>query len=50
MNDHRERPGQPEKETRTRPIVAVTASGRPLTPLLDRVRVPADLRNFSIEQ
>ncbi len=26
------------------------ASGRPLTPLLDRIAVPADLRNFSAEQ
>jgi 1-deoxy-D-xylulose-5-phosphate synthase len=27
-----------------------TMPGRPLTPLLDRVHVPADLRNFSAEQ
>jgi 1-deoxy-D-xylulose-5-phosphate synthase len=27
-----------------------TVPGRPLTPLLDRVHVPADLRNFSAEQ
>jgi 1-deoxy-D-xylulose-5-phosphate synthase len=31
-------------------VVGVAANGRPLTPLLDRVRTPADLRNFSIEQ
>jgi 1-deoxy-D-xylulose-5-phosphate synthase len=31
-------------------VVAVAANGRPLTPLLDRVRTPADLRNFSTEQ
>jgi 1-deoxy-D-xylulose-5-phosphate synthase len=34
----------------TAPMSAVPAAGRPHTPLLDRVRIPADLRNFSIEQ
>ena len=32
------------------PIVPATATTRPITPLLDRVRIPADLRNFSIDQ
>src|SRR5271167_3137895 len=32
------------------PIVPPLAMGRPATPLLDRVRFPADLRNFSAEQ
>src|SRR5450631_1262447 len=32
------------------PIVPSTSSTRPSTPLLDRVAVPADLRNFSAEQ
>ncbi len=30
--------------------LAPTIASRPATPLLDRVRVPADLRNFSAEQ
>jgi 1-deoxy-D-xylulose-5-phosphate synthase len=55
QSDHPERPGQSSpgqlsKENRAGPIVAVAASGRPLTPLLDRVRIPADLRNFSTDQ
>jgi 1-deoxy-D-xylulose-5-phosphate synthase len=29
---------------------ATVSAGRPATPLLDRVRIPADLRNFSAEQ
>src|SRR5271163_3257175 len=32
------------------PIVSPKTAGRPATPLLDRVRIPADLRNFSAEQ
>ncbi len=32
------------------PIVPATATTRPITPLLDRVRIPDDLRNFSIYQ
>src|SRR5271157_5011316 len=32
------------------PILPPMAAGRPLTPLLDRVRFPSDLRNFSAEQ
>ena len=32
------------------PIVPPSVSTRPVTPLLDRVHVPADLRNFSPEQ
>jgi 1-deoxy-D-xylulose-5-phosphate synthase len=32
------------------PVVPSSATTRPDTPLLDRVRVPADLRNFSAEQ
>src|ERR1700722_19394074 len=32
------------------PIIPPNPAGRPLTPLLDRVRIPADLRNFSAEQ
>ena len=32
------------------PIIPASATTRPATPLLDRVRVPADLRNFSAEQ
>ncbi len=32
------------------PIVSPKTAGRPATPLLDRVRVPADMRNFSAEQ
>src|SRR5215472_14010964 len=32
------------------PIVAPKTAGRPSTPLLDRVRMPSDLRNFSAEQ
>ena len=32
------------------PVVPSSAATRPDTPLLDRVRVPADLRNFSAEQ
>ena len=32
------------------PVIASTALTRPITPLLDRVRTPADLRNFSPEQ
>jgi 1-deoxy-D-xylulose-5-phosphate synthase len=32
------------------PDQRATVPGRPLTPLLDRVHVPADLRNFSAEQ
>jgi 1-deoxy-D-xylulose-5-phosphate synthase len=31
-------------------MTAPTASPRPSTPLLDRIRFPADFRNFSIEQ
>ena len=33
-----------------RPTDYVPTGGRPATPLLDRVRVPADMRNFSAEQ
>ncbi|HTZ72214.1 MAG TPA: 1-deoxy-D-xylulose-5-phosphate synthase [Acetobacteraceae bacterium] len=36
--------------TENRAKVELRASGKPLTPLLDRVRMPADLRNFSTEQ
>ena len=32
------------------PLAPAVAAGRPLTPMLDRVRYPADLRNFSPEQ
>ena len=32
------------------PIIPPNTTVRPVTPLLDRVRVPADLRNFSAEQ
>ena len=32
------------------PVVPSTTAAKPDTPLLDRVRVPADLRNFSSEQ
>ena len=32
------------------PILPATSATRPVTPLLDRVRTPADLRNFSIDQ
>src|SRR5580692_4910901 len=32
------------------PIIPPKTAGRPQTPLLDRVRIPADLRNFSAEQ
>lgn len=32
------------------PVLPSSAATRPDTPLLDRVRVPADLRNFSPEQ
>ena len=32
------------------PVVPAAAATRPATPLLDRVRVPAELRNFSPEQ
>src|ERR1017187_6014116 len=32
------------------PILPSLAAGRPATPLLDRVRWPSDLRNFSAEQ
>jgi 1-deoxy-D-xylulose-5-phosphate synthase len=32
------------------PILPPLATGRPATPLLDRVRLPADMRNFSAEQ
>ncbi len=32
------------------PLVPPKAGSRPSTPLLDRVRIPADLRNFSAEQ
>jgi len=32
------------------PLVTSTQAARPATPLLDRVSVPADLRNFSAEQ
>ena len=32
------------------PLMPATAATRPLTPLLDRVRTPSDLRNFSIDQ
>jgi 1-deoxy-D-xylulose-5-phosphate synthase len=33
-----------------RPTDTRLPSGRPLTPMLDRVNIPADLRNFSVEQ
>ncbi|MCC6719568.1 MAG: 1-deoxy-D-xylulose-5-phosphate synthase [Acetobacteraceae bacterium] len=32
------------------PVLPASTATRPATPLLDRVRVPADLRNFSAEQ
>src|SRR6202166_4239699 len=32
------------------PLIPPKAGSRPSTPLLDRVRYPADLRNFSAEQ
>ena len=32
------------------PILPATSTTRPVTPLLDRVRTPEDLRNFSLDQ
>ncbi len=50
MKELTERLGEANTAKRAAPVVGVTPAGRPLTPLLDRVRVPSDLRNFSIEQ
>src|ERR1700677_210837 len=35
---------------KTQATAQASPSGRPATPLLDRVNLPADLRNFSVEQ
>src|SRR5208283_2202569 len=43
-------PARGESAAVTAPMVGSGVSMRPLTPLLDRVRYPSDLRNFSPDQ